>query len=291
MPDLIGRHVVGTDWLAGNRGAPGLVVLDGSWHLPAEQRDPRAEYRAGHIPGAVFFDIDDISDETTALPHMLPSAAKFAQRMARLGVGDGDCIVVYDASAPGLMSAARVWWTLRAFGHDNVAVLDGGLKKWRAEGRPVTADPTPQRAAEAFTPRAGTVVVRSLADMRALVAAGSGQIADARGAGRFAGREPEPRPGLRSGHMPGARNVPFATLLAADGSLRPPAELRRIFEAAGLDLARPIVTSCGSGVTAAVLSLALAVLGRPDAGLYYGSWSEWGQEGLGTAVVTGAWEV
>jgi thiosulfate/3-mercaptopyruvate sulfurtransferase len=261
-------------------------VLDGSWHLPAEQRDPRAEYRAAHIPGARFFDIDAVSDATSPLPHMLPRPEAFAGHVRRLGVGNGDCVVAYDASKLGLMSAARVWWTFRAFGHDNVAVLDGGLRKWLAEGRPVTAELPPPREPGPFTLRPMPGLVRGLAEMRALVTSGNGQIADARGAGRFAGREPEPRPGLRSGHMPGARSVPFTTLLAADGTLQSPAELRCAFEAAGIDIAKPVVTSCGSGVTAAVLSLALAVLGRSDTGLYDGSWSEWGQAGLGTPVET-----
>ena len=287
MPELTGKYLVSTQWLADHRDAPDVAILDGSWHLPAEKRDPRAEYAAGHIPGARFFDIDAISDQASSLPHMLPPQEKFAAHMKDLGIGDGDCVVAYDASTQGLFSAARVWWTLRAFGHDNVAVLDGGLKKWRAEGRAVTADPPPVRKARGFGTHPDRVLVRSLEQMQALVAAGNGQIVDARAAGRFQGREPEPRPGLRSGHIPGARNLPFATLLCADGTLKQPAELRAAFERAGIDLARPVVTSCGSGVTAAVLSLALAVLGSPAHGLYNGSWSEWGQASLGTVVATG----
>ena len=288
MPDL-GNPIVSTDWLARHLDAPNLVVLDGSWHLPTEGRNPRAEYETGHIQGTRFFDIDAISDAASPLPHMLPSREAFAAHMQRLGVGDQDRIVVYDASSLGLFSAARVWWTFRVFGHDDVAVLDGGLRKWRAEGRPVTAQPPPQRAVGPFTPRLRADLVLGLDAMRTLVATGNTQIADARSAGRFAGREPEPRPGLRSGHIPGARNVPFPTLLAADGTLKSPAELRAVFEAAGIDIARPVATSCGSGVTAAVLSLALMMLGRPDNRLYDGSWSEWGQEGLGTPVETGVW--
>src|SRR5262245_19717616 len=186
MTDLGGRPIVSTDWLARHLDAPDLVVLDGSWHLPAEQRDPHTEYRAAHIPGARFFDIDAISDTTSPLPHMLPTPEKFAGHMRRLGIGSGDCVVAYDASKLGLMSAARVWWTFRAFGHDNVAVLDGGLRKWLAEGRLVTAELPPSREPGTFTPRAKAGLVRSLAEMRALVASGNAQIADARSAGRFA---------------------------------------------------------------------------------------------------------
>ncbi len=288
MVDVSGKHIVSTEWLGANLGTGNLVVLDGSWHLPAEKRDPKAEFEAGHIPGARFFDIDDVSDLCSPLPHMLPTADVFVTKMAALGVGQGDAVVVYDASAPGLMSAGRVWWMFRVFGHDNVAVLDGGLKKWRAEGRSVTAEPAPVRHPKPIAARLVRTMVRDLDEMRALVGTAGAQIADARGPGRFQGRDPEPRPGLRSGHMPGASNVPFATMLNPDGTLKSVPELRRAFEAAGLDLAKPLVTSCGSGVSAAVLSLALALIGRSDVGLYDGSWSEWGQEKLGTPVATDA---
>ena len=287
MPDLRGKYIVETAWLAEHLHAPDLVILDGSWHLPTEHRDPKAEFLAEHIPGAVFFDIDDLSDETSDLPHMLPSTVKFASRMKRMGVGDGARIVVYDASAAGLFSAARVWWTLRAMGHEDVAVLNGGLKKWRAEGRELTAEATLARSHRHFTPRANAGLVRDLEDMRALVAAGTNQIVDARGAGRFEGREAEPRPGLRSGHMPGARNVPYSTLLQADGAFKDAEDMRRVFVAAGVDLRRPVVTTCGSGVTAAIVSLAMAIVGQPDTGLYDGSWAEWGKSSLGTDVSTG----
>lgn len=288
MTDVTDKHIVSTAWLAANLGEPDLVVLDGSWHLPAEKRDARAEFSAAHIPGARFFDIDDVCDKTSSLPHMLPSAGEFAAKMQARGAGVGDCVVVYDASAPGVMSAARVWWMFRAFGHGNVAVLDGGLKKWKAEGRALTAEPAASRNVRPLAPKLDGRLVRSLDDMRALVAGGGGQIADARGAGRFQGREPEPRPGLVSGHMPGARSVPFSTLLEADGTLKSAGEIMRVFEAAGVDVGKPIVTSCGSGVTAAVLALALAVIGQPVSGLYDGSWSEWGQEKLGLPIATGA---
>ena len=286
-PDLSGRHIVDTAWVAAHSDASGVVVLDCSWHLPQEKRDAKAEYRAGHIPGARFFDIDAISDHASPLPHMLAAPERFAAAMAELGIGDGDCVVVYDASHPGIMSCARVWWNLRAMGHDNVAVLDGGLKKWKAEGRPLSAEVPGPRNAGPFTARFRPQMVRDLAQMKALVENRAEQVVDARGAGRFAGRDPEPRPGLKSGHMPGARSVPFNTLLNLDGTMKSAAELRRAFEAAGLDLAKPVVTSCGSGVTAAVLSLGLALIGRGDTGLYDGSWSEWGQESLGLPIATG----
>lgn len=286
MPDLRGRYVVETGWLASHLDAPDLIVLDGSWHLPTAGRDARAEYLAEHIPGALFFDIDDLSDERSQLPHMLPSTVKFASRMKRMGLGDGMRVVVYDTA--GLFSAARVWWMFRVMGHEDVAVLNGGLPKWKREGRPVTDEPQAPRTPRHFTPRFNAGLVRELTDVRALVAAGTGQLADARGAGRFAGSEPEPRPGLRGGHIPSARNVPYASLLNADGTLKPAEDLRAVFEAAGIDTRRPVVTTCGSGVTAAILSLALALLGQPNSGLYDGSWAEWGQAHLGTPVETGS---
>jgi len=285
MAPVRGNYLVETDWLAARLDAPDLVILDGSWHLPTAGRDPRAEYGQEHIPGALFFDIDEISDETSSLPHMLPSTVKFASRMKQMGVGDGMRIVVYDSV--GMFSAARVWWMFRVMGHEDVAVLNGGLPKWKAEARPVTAEPPAPRSPRHFTPRFNASLVRDFDDMKRLVASGTGQIADARGPGRFAGAEPEPRPGLRSGHMPGARNVPYSRLLNPDGTLKPVTELRQTFTNAGLDPAAPVVTTCGSGVSAAILSLALAVMGQPDAGLYDGSWSEWGQESAGTPVATG----
>jgi thiosulfate/3-mercaptopyruvate sulfurtransferase len=288
MPDITGKHIVDTAWLAANLGAPDLVVLDGSWHLPQERRDPKADYASAHIPGARFFDIDAVSDRTSPLPHMLAPPAEFARQMQALGVGEGDCVVVYDASAPGIMSAARPWWNFRVMGHANVAVLDGGLRKWKAEGRPLTAEPPPPRSPRPFEPRLDQRLLHTLDQMRDLVASGSTQIADARSAGRFEGRDPEPRPGLVGGHMPGAANVPFGALLSPDGTMKPPAEIRRVFQATGIDLDKPIVTTCGSGVSAAVLSLALALTGHDDTALYDGSWSEWGQEKLGLPVARGA---
>ena len=277
--------LVSTEWLAAHLSAPDLRILDASWHLPGSGRDARAEYAAEHIPGSLFFDIDEISDEKSPLPHMLPSTVKFASRVKKMGIGDGMGIVVYDTA--GLYSAARVWWTFRVMGHADVAVLNGGLKKWKAEGRPVSSEPPPARTPRHFTPRFYASLVRDLDDMKALLANGAAQIADARGAGRFSGSEPEPRPGLRSGHMPGARNVPYTMLLNDDGTLKTAGELREVFQARGVDPMKPVVTTCGSGVTAAILSLGLALLGQPEAGLYDGSWAEWGQDN-GLPVKTGA---
>ncbi len=286
MTDLLGAHLVETEWLAKRAAAPDLVVLDGSWHLPAANRNARAEYTAEHIPGALYFDIDEVSDKQSPLPHMLPPPDKFASIVKKMGIGDGMRVVVYDTV--GLFSAARVWWMFRAMGHEDVAILNGGLKKWKAEGRPVTADPTPPRSPRHFTPRFNASLVRDLDDMKAIVASGSAQIADARGPGRFSGTEPEPRAGLRSGHIPGARNVHYTTLINPDGTLKSTSELRRAFEAAGIDVTKSVVTSCGSGVSAAILGLGLALLGRPDAGLYDGSWTDWGREDAGTKIETGS---
>jgi thiosulfate/3-mercaptopyruvate sulfurtransferase len=265
--------LVSTDWLAKHLGEPDLRVLDGTWHMPQLKRDPRAEFVEAHIPGAAFFDIDAIADHATSLPHMLPDAASFAAAVGALAVGGGDRVVVYDVR--GVVSAARVWWTFRVFGHDAVAVLDGGLRKWRAEGRPV------ERGADAPAPRTFEArlrpeLVRDLDAMRANLVNRAAQVLDARSAGRFAGTEPEPRAGLRGGHIPGSLNLPYDTLYRADGTLKSPDELGGALRAAGVDLARPVVTTCGSGVTASVLALALYLAGRRDVAVYDGSWSEWG---------------
>jgi len=265
--------LVTTEWLAKHRDEPDVRVVDGTWHMPQLGRDARAEFLAAHIPGAVFFDIDAIADHTTTLPHMLPGAEAFAAAVGALGLGSGDRIIVYDVR--GVVSAARVWWTFRAFGHDAVAVLDGGLRKWRLEGRPVEAGEA-QPAPRTFAARPRPELVRDLAAVRANLASRAEQVVDARSAGRFAGTEPEPRPGLLGGHIPGSLNLPYETLYRADGRLETPDALRAAMRAAGVDLARPIVTSCGSGVTASVLALALHRLGRPDVAVYDGSWSEWG---------------
>jgi thiosulfate/3-mercaptopyruvate sulfurtransferase len=265
--------LVSTEWLAAHLGAPDVRVVDGTWHLPQAKRDARAEFLAAHIPGAVFFDIDGVADLATSLPHMLPTPGQFAAAVGALGIGSGDRVVVYDVR--GVVSAARVWWTFRAFGHEAVTVLDGGLRRWKAEGRPVesgAATPAPRAFSASLRPE----LVRDLAAMRANVASRATQVVDARSPGRFAGTEPEPRAGLRGGHIPGSLNLPYETLYRSDGRLKEPDELRVAMQSAGVDLVRPIVTSCGSGVTAAVLALALHRCGRPDVAIYDGSWSEWG---------------
>jgi thiosulfate/3-mercaptopyruvate sulfurtransferase len=285
MTDTTKPVIVDTAWLAAHLDAPDLVLLDGSLHLPAAKRDPKAEYAAAHIPGAQFFDIDDISDDKSPLPHMLPSTVKFASRMRQMGIGDGMRIVVYDSE--GLWSAARVWWMFRIMGHRDVTVLDGGLKKWRAEGRALTDEPSRPRTARHFTPRFNAELVRDKADMQLLLTSRAAQIVDARASARFAGTAPEPRAGLRSGHIPGARNVPIGNLVQADGSMKPVAELKALFAAAGVDPRTPVVATCGSGVTACAVALALAQLGYPDTAIYDGSWTEWGDAGAGTPVETG----
>lgn len=264
--------VVSPDWLEKRLGSPGLSIVDASWYLPAQGRDGRAEYEAAHIPGAVFFDQDKVVEPGSGLPHTLPKPGLFAQFASSMGVDEKDTIVVYDG--PGFFSAPRVWWMLRTMGAGSVFVLDGGFDRWKAQGRPVTAETT-KIAPGFFEVEFDAERVVSLDEMRKIVASGAAQVADARPAGRFSGKDPEPRPGVRGGHMPGARNVPAAAL-SRDGSLLPPAELRAALEAAGLDLSKPVVTSCGSGVTAAVISLALASIGHQDNRLYDGSWSEWG---------------
>jgi thiosulfate/3-mercaptopyruvate sulfurtransferase len=265
--------VVTTEWLAKQLGAADLRVVDGTWHMPQLRRDAREEFVAAHVPGAVFFDIDAIADRTTTLPHMLPTADAFAAAVGGLGIGSGDRVVVYDVR--GVVSAARVWWTFRAFGHDAVAVLDGGFRKWRAEGRPVEAGAVAP-APRVFSARLRPELVRDLAAMRANLGSHAAQVLDARSAGRFAGTEAEPRPGLRGGHIPGSLNLPYEALYRSDGTLKGTDDLRSAVTGAGVDLGRPVVTTCGSGVTASVLALGLYLLGRRDVAVYDGSWSEWG---------------
>ncbi len=264
--------LVSTDWLAARLDEPTVAIIDASWFMPGSGRDPAAEYAERHIPGAVFFAIDEICDHVSELPHMLSAPADFAVAARRLGVRRDSQVVVYDSH--GLFSAPRVWWTFRAMGHAETLVLDGGLPKWIAEGRALESGwRTPEHGD--FRARPDGALVRDLEAVRAALEFGGEQVVDARPADRFAGRAPEPRPGLRPGHMPGAKNLPWNNVLTADGGLADISKLRDAFEVAGVDLTAPIVTTCGSGVSASLLALALARIGRADAAVYDGSWSEW----------------
>jgi thiosulfate/3-mercaptopyruvate sulfurtransferase len=267
------KTLVSTQWLADHMKDPDLRVLDGSYFLPGIPRDPKAEYDACHIPGARFFDIDEISDKRSDLPHMVPPVEKFMSRMRAMGVGDGHQVVVYDSQ--GLFSAARVWWLFKLMGQDNIAVLDGGLPKWLAEGRE-TEDMEPIIRDRHMTVRRQNQMVKDVTQVSSASKLGDYQILDARSAGRFRGDEPEPREGLRAGHIPGSRNVPFKELLNEDGTMKDADGLRAAFEAAGADLSKPVITTCGSGVTAAIINLALERIGKTDHALYDGSWTEWG---------------
>jgi thiosulfate/3-mercaptopyruvate sulfurtransferase len=263
---------VSTEWLAAHLDDPRVRVVDGTWHMPQLQRDPRREFGEEHIPGAVFFDIDGIADRDTSLPHMLPSAAQFERQVGELGISNADLVVVYDLR--GVISAARVWWTFRAMGHDRVAVLDGGLRKWRAEERAIESGPAkvPQRR---FKARLRRDLVRGLQQVRRNISSRREQTLDARSRGRFAGTEPEPRAGLRGGHIPGSVNLPYDMLYRPDATLLPPDGLRQAFAAAGVDLGKPVVTTCGSGITASVLALGLHLVGHKKVAVYDGSWTEW----------------
>ncbi len=267
------KTLVSTQWLDAHLRDPDLRVLDASWYLPDAGRDPKGEYRAAHIPGARFFDIDEISDQRSALPHMAPPVEKFMSRMRAMGVGDGHQVVVYDTA--GLFSAARVWWTFRLMGKTDVAVLDGGFAKWQAEGRPVEDLPPVVRDRHMTVQRQAVLVKDVTQVARASKLAGA-EIVDARSAARFRGEVAETRPGLRSGHIPGSHNVPYSTVLNPDGTMKDIPALRAVFAEAGVDLAKPVITSCGSGVTAAILSLALERIGHRNHALYDGSWAEWG---------------
>jgi thiosulfate/3-mercaptopyruvate sulfurtransferase len=267
------KTLVSTDWLAAHLKDPDLRVLDGTWYMPSAGRDAKAEYMQCHIPGARFFDIDEISDHRSDLPHMVPPVEKFMSRLRAMGVGDGHQVVVYDAS--GLMSAARVWWLFRLMGQENIAVLDGGLPKWLAEGRE-TEDLPPMIRDRHMTVRRQNHMVKDVTQVSAASKLGDYEILDARSKGRFEGSAPEPRAGLRAGHIPGSKNLPYTELLNKDGTMKDPDALREIFAATGMDMSKPVITTCGSGVTAAILSLALERIGKTDHALYDGSWSEWG---------------
>jgi thiosulfate/3-mercaptopyruvate sulfurtransferase len=275
-------NLVSTEWLAMRLASPDVVIIDASWHLPATKRSARAEFVEIHIPGAQFYDLDAGSAPDTTLPHMLPSAEKFAGDMKALGVGTDTSVVVYDSA--GLFSAARLWWMLHTFGHHDVTVLDGGLPKWLKEGRPLDrgqALPTQERPFAAQLDRSRVALIGHVA---AALSSKNVQVVDARSGSRFRGEEVEARPGVRSGHMPGAQNVHYASLLQADGTLKGGAALLEVFESAGIDLNRPVITSCGSGVTAAMLMLGLTQLGVKDTKLYDGSWTEWGASNQDVAI-------
>ncbi len=265
--------VVSTEWLASQLGNAGLVVFDATKYLPNDGKDGRAEYRRAHIPGARYFDIDEVADPDTDLPHMVPSAGRFAKLMQRLGVSDASAVVFYDQK--GLSSAARGWWLMGLFGHDNAAVLDGGLPKWLREDRQVETGDPPAPPPGQFTPSLRAARLRGIGDLLGNLQSGAAIVLDARAAGRFRGEAPEPRAGLPSGHIPGSKNVPYAELLYPDGTLLPAAALRARFAREGIDGTRPVVTSCGSGVSAAILTLGMVRAGLPPGALYDGSWTEW----------------
>ena len=264
---------VSTRWLGERLSAPDIVVVDGSWYLPTMQRDAQAEYLAAHIPGAVRFDIDTVRDASSALPHMLPSPEQFAEQVGAMGIGDGMKIIVYDGA--GLFSAPRVWWTFKTFGARDVAILEGGFPAWTREGCPVEEGPARPRSPRVFTARFDHSAVAALADVRRALDLGNAQVVDARPGDRFRGEAPEPRAGVRSGHIPGSLNLPF-TEIVENGRLKDPAAIAAALARAGIAPDRPVITSCGSGVSAAILSVALDSIGRPARAIYDGAWAEWG---------------
>ena len=267
------KTLVSTEWLADHLKDPDLRIFDASWYLPDMGRDGKAEYDAAHIPGARYFDLDELSDQRSELPHMAPPPEKFISRMRAMGVGDGHQVVVYDGA--GMFSAARVWWLFRLMGKTDIAVLDGGFGKWQAEGRPVEDMPPLMRDRHITVSRQNQLV-KDVTQVAAAAKLKDHEILDARSPSRFRGEEPEPRPGLRSGHIPGSKNVHYRTLLNGDGTMKTPEALKKVFDAAGVDLSKPVITSCGSGVTAAIISLALERIGHRNHALYDGSWAEWG---------------
>lgn len=271
--DFYGKWLVETEWLAKHLEAPDIVILDGTCYIPIEDRDAAEEFLEQHIPGALRFDIDEIADTSTNLPHMLPSPEKFSSRVRKMGIGDGTRVIVYDGQ--NIYSAARVWWMFRVMGHEDVAILNGGLCKWRAERRPMVEGEPAQRGQRHFTARRNSGLVRDLDDMKRLLANGTMQIVDGRSAGRFAGTEPEPRDVPRLGRIPGSTNLPYQRMIANNGTLKSPDQLREIFAAAGVDPSKPLVSTCGSGMTACVINLAAAALGYEQTAVYDGSWAEW----------------
>ncbi len=273
MPHSDPKTLVSTDWLARHLKDPDLRVLDASWYLPQDERDVRAEYQREHIPGARFFDIDEIADQRSTLPHMVPPVEKFMSRMRAMGVGDGHQVVVYDSA--GLLSAARVWWLFRLMGQMDVAVLDGGLPKWKAEGRPLE-DLAPMVRDRHMVVRFQNQLLRDVTQVARAAKLRDHEIVDARSRERFAGTAPEPREGLRGGHIPGSKNLPYGELLNPDATMKDEAGLRAAFASAGIDLAKPVISTCGSGVTACIIDLALERLGHTNHAVYDGSWSEWG---------------
>lgn len=273
--DYSQKWLVETDWLAEHLDAPGIVILDASFHLPNTGLNAHEEYRNAHIPGAIFFDIEEIADTTSSLPHMLPPPEKFSSRVRRMGIGDGMRVVIYDQQ--NLSGAARAWWMFRVMGYNDVAVLNGGFRKWCKENRPVETEEPPRRSERHFTARKNSGLVRDLDDIRNLLGSEAVQIVDARSAERFAGIDPEPREVPRLGHIPGAKNLPYREVTHKNGTLLPPSALKEVFRAHNIDLNKPVVASCGSGVTACVIALAMATMGYEQTPVYDGSWAEWSE--------------